>query len=94
MAVLPVVVVTQWIHEEAVAALASFAVPILNQTKETLTEEEVRQRCQNADAMLGFMSDKVDKKFLSSCPKLRVIAAALKGFDNFDVKACREASKL
>ena len=34
------------------------------------------------------MTDKVDAQFLAACAKLRVVACALKGFDNFDVAAC------
>lgn len=93
MAALAVVVVTQWIHDEAIAALAAFATPTLNQTKETLSQAEVKRRCQDADAMVAFMSDRVDREFLASCPKLKIVAAALKGFDNFDTTACEEASK-
>jgi phosphonate dehydrogenase len=35
-----------------------------------------------------FMPDSIDQAFLASCPSLKVIAAALKGYDNFDVDAC------
>ena len=38
--------------------------------------------------MIAFMPDSVDDAFLAACPKLRIIACALKGFDNFDVAAC------
>ena len=38
--------------------------------------------------MIAFMPDRVDAAFLAACPKLRVIAAALKGADNFDLEAC------
>ncbi len=34
------------------------------------------------------MTDRVDDAFLAQCPKLRIIACALKGADNFDVDAC------
>lgn len=35
-----------------------------------------------------FMPDSIDNEFLQACPKLKVIAAALRGYDNFDVEAC------
>jgi phosphonate dehydrogenase len=35
-----------------------------------------------------FMPDTIDEAFLRECPNLKVIAAALKGYDNFDVAAC------
>jgi phosphonate dehydrogenase len=36
-----------------------------------------------------FMPDAVDDAFLDACPRLKVVSAALKGYDNFDVAACR-----
>ncbi|HKI63382.1 MAG TPA: NAD(P)-dependent oxidoreductase [Burkholderiales bacterium] len=39
-------------------------------------------------ALIAFMPDRVDAAFLAGCPKLRVIAAALKGADNSDLEAC------
>jgi phosphonate dehydrogenase len=35
-----------------------------------------------------FMPDYVDRQFLLSAPRLQIIAAALKGYDNIDVEAC------
>lgn len=32
--------------------------------------------------------DSIDEEFLAACPHLKIVAAALKGFDNFDVEAC------
>ena len=37
---------------------------------------------------MAFMPDRVDETFLAACPRLKVVGAALKGFDNFDVDAC------
>ena len=34
------------------------------------------------------MADRVDDAFLGRCPRLRIIAATLKGYDNFDAVAC------
>jgi phosphonate dehydrogenase len=35
-----------------------------------------------------FMPDSLDEAFLERCPQMKVVAAALKGYDNFDVAAC------
>jgi phosphonate dehydrogenase len=35
-----------------------------------------------------FMPDLVDAAFLERCPRLRIVACALKGYDNIDVEAC------
>jgi phosphonate dehydrogenase len=42
----------------------------------------------DADALMVFMPDALDAAFLESSPHLKIVAAALKGFDNFDVDAC------
>lgn len=42
----------------------------------------------SADGMLAFMTDRVDEAFLATFPNLKIIACALKGYDNFDVEAC------
>ena len=34
------------------------------------------------------MTDQVDDTFLARCPRLRIVACVLKGYDNFDVAAC------
>ena len=46
------------------------------------------RRAATADAIMVFMPDKIDAVFLAACPRLKIVAAALKGFDNFDVVAC------
>ena len=39
---------------------------------------------------MAFMTDRIDRAFLERCPQLKVIGAALKGYDNIDVDAARE----
>lgn len=43
---------------------------------------------RQCDAMMAFMPDCVDEDFLRQCPRLEIVAAALKGPDNFDIDAC------
>ena len=61
---------------------------ITNQSDTTLPAAEVKARAATADGMMVFMPDRVSEEFLAGCPKLKVIGAALKGYDNFDVEAC------
>lgn len=42
-----------------------------------------------AEAMMAFMTDRVDAALLDAAPRLRVLACALKGADNIDMAACR-----
>jgi phosphonate dehydrogenase len=87
----PKVVVTHWVHDEVGARLAEAACVEMNPTRETLSRAEVERRCADAFGMMAFMPDTVDQAFLAACPRLKIIACALKGFDNFDVDACRTA---
>jgi phosphonate dehydrogenase len=87
----PKVVVTHWVHDVVLARLASSAFVEPNPTRETWPREEVRRRCADAFGMIAFMPDQVDETSLASCPRLKIIACALKGFDNFDLAATRRA---
>ncbi|MEM8882686.1 MAG: NAD(P)-dependent oxidoreductase [Planctomycetota bacterium] len=42
----------------------------------------------HTDAFIAFMTDRVDEALLDACPRLRIVAGALKGGDNIDVEAC------
>ena len=74
----PKVVLTHWVHPETIELLRQKTEVIVNSGKETFSREELLER----------MKDGVDEAFLQACPKLKVIGAALKGYDNFDVAAC------
>jgi phosphonate dehydrogenase len=87
----PVVVVTNRIFPETEALLAAHARIIVNRADEPWSPEEVQARCREADAMLAFMTDQVDAAFLAGCPRLKVVGAALKGYDNIDVAAAERA---
>ncbi len=84
----PRVVVTHWIHEEVADYLRITCDPLLNTSRLTLHPSVIRKMSREADAIMVFMPDSIDEEFLSSCPNLKVVAAALKGYDNFDVDAC------
>lgn len=72
----PRVVITQTVFPETIELLAPHA--------ELITGAPVR----DADALMVFMPDSLDEAFLRECPNLKIVAAALKGRDNFDVEAC------
>ena len=87
----PKVIVTNWVHDPVIARLGAVAEVEANATREPWSANEVRVRCRDADALVAFMTDCVDADFLAACPRLKIIACALKGFDNFDVQAIRNA---
>lgn len=84
----PKIVVTNWVHPEVVEFLRAHGRVEANTTREPWSPEELAARAADADGLVTFMTDTVDGAFLARCPKLRVIACALKGADNFDVDAC------
>jgi phosphonate dehydrogenase len=61
---------------------------VANPGRETWSRATVLDKAAHCDAMMAFMPDAVDEAFLSACPRLKVVAAALKGPDNFDIAAC------
>jgi phosphonate dehydrogenase len=55
---------------------------------DSLPPEVLRHELSLADAWMAFMPDSANEQLLQDCPRLRLIAGALKGCDNFDVSAC------
>ncbi|MFQ5995128.1 MAG: phosphonate dehydrogenase [Acidiferrobacterales bacterium] len=84
----PKVVVTNWIHSQAADLLRSHCTLMTNPTREPWSREEIIGNARDATGLMMFMPDRVDDAFLAQCPRLRIIACALKGYDNFDVEAC------
>lgn len=91
MAQTPTIVVTNPVFPETRALLEEHATVVVNAALEPWPYEEVRRRCRDAAGLLAFMNDRIDAAFLAACPGLRVIGAALKGFDNIDVEAATNA---
>jgi phosphonate dehydrogenase len=85
------IVATNPVFAETRALLEEHATLEVNPNIEPWPYEEVRRRCRDATGLLAFMTDRVDADFLAVCPSLRVIGAALKGFDNIDVEAATKA---
>ncbi|MFW5733476.1 MAG: phosphonate dehydrogenase [Oceanidesulfovibrio sp.] len=86
----PKVVLTHWVHPGIVEYLTEHCEVLVNETRETMDRETLLALCRDAQAVMVFMPDWIDAKFLDTCPKLKVVGAALKGYDNFDVQACTE----
>jgi phosphonate dehydrogenase len=84
----PRVLVTHRVHTEVIAYLGRYFEVVANAERQTLPRDQVRTLARNCAGLMAFLPDYVDESFLDGCPNLRVIAAALKGTDNFDVDAC------
>lgn len=85
------VVVTNQIFPETHELLAADAKVVVNTAAEPWPCEVVRDKCRDADAVLVFMPDRIDAAFVEACPRLKVIGAALKGYDNIDAPAAERA---
>jgi phosphonate dehydrogenase len=82
------IVLTHWVHDEVIELLRRAGDVAPNPTRESLPPAELLDRAAGAEALMAFMPDRVDAAFLERCPRLRVVAGALKGCDNIDVAAC------
>ncbi len=82
------IVLTHWVHPEVIARLSAHGEVVPNLTRQRLSREEILRRARDADAIMTFMPESVDDAFLATCPRLKVIGCALKGYDNYDVESC------
>jgi phosphonate dehydrogenase len=84
----PLVVVTNWVHQEVLDRLSRHCRVIANADREPWPADILRKHVASADALIAFMPDRIGDVFLDAAPRLRLIACALKGYDNFDLAAC------
>ena len=83
------VVVTHWVHPEVRDYLGEFCDALIPSPAEGVwPRDRVARLAADADGLIACMADSVDEAFLAGCPRLRVISATLKGYDNFDADAC------
>lgn len=85
------ILATNWIDDDTRALLAAHGEVDAPATRDVPAPDDVLRRAARADAMIAFMPDRVDARFLAAAPALKIVACALKGFDNFDVAACTKA---
>ena len=88
---LPKIVVTQPVHAEVLAKLQAHGRVVMNPGPEPWSDDVLMAHLQEAEGLLAFMPDRVDRRTLEQAPMLRTVACALKGHDNFDLRACAEA---
>jgi phosphonate dehydrogenase len=84
------IVVTHPIHAPVLEHLQSFGHVVMNPGPDPWSTEVLTHHLSDADAMMAFMPDRMDREMLALAPRLRTIACALKGYDNFDLQACAE----
>lgn len=91
MSARPRIVVSQPLHGEVLARLQAAGEVVMNPGPEPWPEATLAGHLREADAWMAFMTDRVDAPVLQQAPRLRVVACALKGYDNFDLAACARA---
>jgi len=84
------IAVTHRIHHDVLVALQTYGHTVVPETRESLADWELKELCPKLDALMVFMPDRIDDAFLAGCPRLKIVACALKGFDNIDVDACTQ----
>lgn len=87
----PRIVVTNPIHAEVRERLEAVGSVDMNAGPEPWSRTEIAARLHQADAMMAFMTDRIDAAMLEGAGHIRVVGCALKGFDSFDVDACTRA---
>lgn len=88
MTALPRVVITHRVHPPVKQLLSRHCEVVANDSVETWPPAKLLHAAADAAGVLVFMPDNIDEAFLAQCPSLKVVAAALKGYDNIDVAAC------
>lgn len=87
------VILTHRYHEEAVAALnREFNLVVADEEKGGLSA--CLRRHSDAEALISFLSDPVDRAMVNGMKKLRVIANYAVGYNNIDVAAAMERNIL
>jgi phosphonate dehydrogenase len=82
------IVVTHRIFPDAADRLGRLGTLAVNTDPEPWPRDVLLKVAAEAEAMLAFMTDRVDEALLAACPRLKIVAGALKGADNFDAAAC------
>lgn len=85
------IVVTSPVFPEVERRLRELGEVVINERAAPWSRDELTVRLHDAAAMLAFMTDTIDGDLLNHAPRLKIVACALKGYDNFDVEACTRA---
>ncbi|MEM9765673.1 MAG: NAD(P)-dependent oxidoreductase [Pseudomonadota bacterium] len=84
------IVVAQPIEQGIIDDLERLGPVHMNPGPEPLSPEALAASAGEAEALMAFMTERVDRALLDACPNLKIVAGAFKGFDNIDLAACEE----
>ncbi len=83
----PVVYYTHKAPDPAKDLLVPFCELIEPDERRGLSKEELIHGARASDALCCFVTDIIDREIIDSCPELKIISLAGRGFDNIDVQA-------
>ncbi|MBZ0163733.1 MAG: hydroxyacid dehydrogenase [Notoacmeibacter sp.] len=84
----PKVVISSPVDPDTLESLAPYADLAMNSELDPWSREDMIVHSRDAYGIIAFMTDALNDDFLRECRSLRIVACALKGYDNFDVDAC------
>ena len=84
----PIVMVTNIFPQVALDKLSSECDLKINRT--SLTKEELKQKVSGSDAVISYLTDKIDQDIIDRGTKLKIIANYGAGFNNIDVTYASE----
>lgn len=83
----PAVLITCRPLTAAFPVLEHYARVTANTDTKPWTRDELLRRARGIDALMVFKGDHIDEDFLFQRPRLRIIAAAMQDYNDFDVEA-------
>jgi glyoxylate reductase len=84
------ILVTGRLPEIAQDQLALYGKLITHKKPDPISNQELMKRVKEADALISFLYDQIDRRIIESAPRLRIIANAAAGFNNVDTAAAQE----
>jgi len=84
----PIVTVTNIFPQVALDKLSSECDLKINRT--SLTKEELKQKVSGSDAVISYLTDRIDQDIIDRGTKLKIIANYGAGFNNIDVTYASE----
>lgn len=84
------ILITGRLPEKALARLAPFGRLISHRKSEPISSREICKHIKEADALISFLYDSIDRRIMESAPRLKIIANAAAGFNNIDTAAAQE----
>jgi len=87
----PRVLVTREVFTEVLDYLERHFDVTPNQADQPFSPDALAKALSDKDGALTVLTDRIDAGLLAKCPKLKVVCNIAVGYNNIDVKACRDA---